>query len=155
VDKIKWLETVELMAQNEDLTGSLYDIFAEKFTVSGHFWRKLAKEERGHAQILRWMASRIVENNGACEGVFSIEAARFLHKYLLKNIDQAKNQDIALVFALSIALDLENSLLEKDYFKVVDADSQEFKRSILKLVDDTKRHEKLIREMQLSLAVKG
>jgi rubrerythrin len=131
----------EALAINEEMAGKLYQFFAEKFPEHGIFWMELSAAEFRHAKWLRGMLNQI--NNGSMAyvpGRLKIEAIKSFTLYLNDRITQTKNGKIDLDEAISLALDIEQSLIERKYFEISKGMTTDMKKVITALADETERH---------------
>lgn len=119
----------------------LYDGFSESFPELSELWSSLAKEERGHASILKKMETYIDDghflwNLGRLrEEVFQDEDQLVLD--IQRDFDQGKlNPSNALMAAVRI----ENSLLDSKFYDVVSCDLPEFKETAERLRYSEEQH---------------
>ncbi len=135
------LKVIELLAEHETMIGRLYKEYAQKFLHWKDFWSKLSAEERGHANWILKLRSKI--KGGSVyfkEDRFNKEAIKTSLKYLNNQLSQAQMQDISLIKALSIARDIENGLIEKKFFEIFEGDPIELKHVLLNLAAATREH---------------
>ena len=147
------MQSIELLILNEQLISKLYTIYAEKFTEEKEFWLKTAAEEDIHAGLLEGLRLILQESRSFFEeGRFSIKAIELSIAYLKDLIQKAGNH--SLINALSMARDIENSLIEQGFFKVISGDSVHLKDALVKIEQDTKKHREEIQELWLKYASK-
>ncbi len=143
------MQNIELLILNEQLVSSLYNIYARKFPEEKEFWLKKVNEENSHVQLLIGIQS-IIENAPSYivkEDRFSAEAINTSIVFIRELIEKAES--FSLINALSMARDIENSLIEKDFFKIIPADPTNVKNAFSKIDQDTKRHRAEIQELWL------
>ena len=141
------LNIIKVLIENEETIGELYSAYGDKFLHYKDFWYKLSAEEIEHANWIRRLRNKI--GGGFIyfnEGRFKIEAIQLFLKYTREKISEAKNQEITILNALAIGLDMENSILEKKYFEIFEGDSVELKNIFLSLATATKEHKKILKE---------
>ncbi|MFC1622634.1 hypothetical protein ACFL1Y_01395 [Patescibacteria group bacterium] len=147
------IELVDMMIEHEQKIGELYTAYAKKFPEFKDFWSQLVQEEGDHAGLLNTLYSKIGQ------GVVFFEDGRFPKKgiqisldYVKEQTERAKKGEVELINALSVAVDLEKSLLESKCFEVFESDTVELKNVLQKLADDTKEHavriENLLRKIR-------
>jgi len=78
---------------------------------------------------------------------FTKEAVESYHKYLQGEFEKARQGGISLLQALSIALGIEESVIESKYFEVLEADSNELRRVLSDLDSATRDHMKRVRKV--------
>jgi rubrerythrin len=142
------IHQLEMMARHEEAVGELYTAYADRFPKHKDFWTRLAGEEKGHAAWIRKLFPK------AEEGIILFDDTRFNVKaidtslmYIEHWVREARSEPIELTKGLSIALDIENSLIEKDYFKVYGTDDDEMRRVFDALVQGTREHRARIRSL--------
>ena len=134
-------EVLRLLGEHEQLISQLYNAYADNFIEHSGFWCSIAKEEVMHAEMLRTLRGNIREGDAHfSKNSFPLKGIMFSMESVKKAIADARSGNVTPIAALALAKDYENSLIEKDYFKVVEADSDEVKETMLKLVEDGKRH---------------
>lgn len=139
---------LKMMAKNEELVSSLYRIYSEKFAVHKDFWFGLAVEEIEHSAWILDLNKKVLEGDVRFnESRFNVYAIENFRDYMNELIDIANTQEITLESALSNALNIESSLIEKKFFDVFEADSGELKEVLNLLAISTKRHAKLVRAL--------
>jgi rubrerythrin len=126
--------SIEALAKNEDAIGDLYTTYARLIPDHGNFWSRMVDEERGHAIWLR----RLIES--VEDGEMKLDKDRFDLSTIDRSIDHINNLEkeavakgIEILNAVSNALVVENSLLERKFFEIYDGDSDEVKRILTNL----------------------
>jgi rubrerythrin len=131
----------ETLAVNEELVGKLYRSFSEKIPEQKDFWEKLSAAEFRHAQWIRGMLNQV--KNGTMiytKSRVKIEAVKSFTAFLNDRIIQANGGEIGPEAAISLAMDIERSLIERKYFEIVEGMTPEMKKVIKALADETERH---------------
>jgi hypothetical protein len=140
------MENIELLILNEQLVGSLYSIYAEKFPEEKDFWLKIASEESTHAELLEKVEIAMQEAPSLFKaGRFNIpdiELSISFVKDLIK-----KSENFTLLNALFMARDIENSIIEKYFFKVIADDSYFIQSTFARIEQETKKHRDKIQEL--------
>jgi len=121
---------VESLIRIETTIGSIYRTFAQRFPAHQDDWSGMAGEEDRHA---RWIGDLHEE---AREGVVSFKKSRFdiaaierFLEYVEEKLNLARDEEISLVQAVDIAVDLETSLLERRFYDVFEGDSAVLRRT--------------------------
>jgi len=143
-----------LLTEHEELISQLYRTFADEFSGLAGFWNSIAEEELVHASLLKSLRESIHDGDAHfSKGSFPLESIKFSIVSVRKTINEVKSGQVPLLItALALAKDYENSLIEKDYFKVVEGDSAEVKATLLRLVEDGKKHRAKIEQKLAELA---
>jgi hypothetical protein len=114
------LESLELMARNEEQVSRLYHLYAQKLPEKKEFWEQIAVEEDGHAEIIRGIIPYIQDGTALLkEERFKKEAILAFLGHLEEANRKATERSVALINAYSTALNIEKSLIEKDFFKIL------------------------------------
>ena len=101
----------------EKSIGELYALFAEKFPDHAELWLHLSRDEEGHAEAVRKLYQASYEGQTVfLEGNMKAEAVQSVIDYVKDVHELALAGKIAILKALTVAYDLENSLLEKKFF---------------------------------------
>jgi hypothetical protein len=141
------MDTLELLAKNEEEISELYKLYAKILPQYEYFWLRLADEEVAHAAWIRDFA------NGIEKGTLFLNKKRFpvaslntYHEYLKKSMKEASLKSIEPIQIFTTALYLEKSLVELAFFEVIDTGSEDFDKVVLRLREATKSHVKKIEE---------
>jgi hypothetical protein len=136
---------LELLAKHEATVGDLYLEYSKLFPEHKEFWMRLDREERKHAQAVRDLNQKVTD------GAVKIAQDRFKKEIIegatsrvISWIKEAKGGITDMVDALANALVIENSLVEKTYYRLYDADSEDMKKTFTMLVEASKEHRKKV-----------
>lgn len=117
------IEAMGLLVDAEEASAALYRVYARCFPDHARFFDGLAHEEDAHAlwvmNLLEKMRAGAVRFR---EERFSPEAYRDFRDYLRRRIHEAEGQCTTLIEALSIAVDLESSFVEKGFLTIFTGD---------------------------------
>jgi rubrerythrin len=130
-----------LLATQEETIGKLYHVYQGLF-ADQELWIRLIKDESNHAAWLRALAQE--EKAIFDKERFSADAVQTMTDYINRVIGEPK--DYPLLKALGISYDIENSLLEKNFFEVYRTDSAELQRVFNNLANETKIHRTMVKE---------
>lgn len=142
------LETIGLMAAHESAIADLYEAYAQKFPEQAEFFHSLVAEEREHARSIVGFAEK------ARSGAARVNPDRFSSREILTSLDNVRQQlreaerrrDIPLVEILSACADLEDSLLERRYFEILEGDGAELRQLLETLAGETEAHRDKVRQ---------
>ena len=141
----KQLIVLNKLAEVEESVGRLYEAYAALFPDYRQFWSGLVDEEKQHAVWVRELCSLVEKGTAKFnENRFNIFAIQTYINYLKEELDKASGRK--LVNALSIALYVEESMMEKKYFEIINGDSEELKQTLRKLTGATQIHIARVRE---------
>ena len=134
-------EVLKMLAKLEDVVGGLYEAYAEKFPDSEDFWQSLAADEARHASWIRQLEPLV--RSGAVyfdEDRFRTKRSRDFIDYVNEQSTTVQEQEMPLIRAVSVALDIENAFLEKVFFEAVEGDSPELERLVDRLATASREH---------------
>jgi hypothetical protein len=134
-------EKLELLEKHETTLGQVYETFSRKFPEYKDFWSKISTEEMTHANIVNTF---IRDNSGNFvdpdKDHIRIEAIINSLDYLKLVMVEASKPEMQMINALSIALDIEKTMIEKRFFETIEGSSPELIRILSALDADTKEH---------------
>ena len=143
-------EQIEMLENNELLIARLYTAYSEHFSDHRNFWKDLAEDEKKHAGMIRTLFHEIQEGSISLgEKRFDATSIRMFKDYLTTLLGKAKNEVISQEDAFQIALAIEHDFIERNFFNVFEADSEEMKIILAALESSTKQHRmKLVEAIQ-------
>jgi hypothetical protein len=123
-------ELVELFVEQEHLIGVLYKLFARRYPEHKVFWTKMAKEEQQHATLIKRMIESDSQNKiKFTQGELRKSVIVASVKFIAATISEFKNnENIPIIQAARVALQLEKGLCEKKVFQLFEGDSDEVRR---------------------------
>ncbi|MCK5811368.1 MAG: hypothetical protein KAG94_00580 [Clostridiales bacterium] len=143
------VKIIELLIEYEMTISKLYDVCAKNFPELEFFFRELSNEEIIHASIIKGVSDKIDNKT-----IF-LNEKRFHPRPVEISIEYAQNitkriaeGDLDLIGALSLAYDIESSVIESQYYQVFAGKSAEFNRYLKQVRDESSGHRKRIRDMK-------
>ena len=134
-----------MLAKNEEEIGELYKLYAIKLPQYKDLWLELADEEVTHAKWIRDFAKGIDKGSIFLNKKrFPEEAFQTYHEYLQGSMSRAQLKGIEPMQAFTVALYIEQSLIELKFWEVIDTGSEEFDKVALRLSEATTGHIKKI-----------
>ncbi len=113
-------DVVPLLSEQEGAIASLYSEFGATLPEMKQFWGSLVVQEKAHAEVLK-MLIRSLEG-----GDIYLDTGRFKAAAIQTNINTIRNwtaktaaEGITPISALALASDIEHSLIESEYFRVI------------------------------------
>ena len=144
---------IKLLIDYELTVSELYRSCAAAYPDHRGFFTELSEEEVGHASRIELLALE------AEAGFIEIDEDAFAVRPLEVSIEHAKDikgrvedNKINLLGVLSLALDIESSLIEKEYHKVFRGDSMRFNDSIREIHMESEKHRRKILELRDHMA---
>lgn len=148
ISKEEGLLILDLCEAHENAMHELYTLFSSKYGDYEDFWRGIAEEEQVHARWVRAIRTK-VENDEV-----SVSADAGTTATIKKSFDVLKNQILEFSSqenpvdrAFSLAMSIENSIVERKIFNVVKTDSESAKKTLNNLEGKTSMHYLRIKEM--------
>lgn len=144
------------MAELEKAVSRLYELYAKRFPSHEGMWTALSKEETEHATWICKLTEHARQGKLDVDpNRFKAEAVQMVLDSLARHSDQAETGNPSLLSCLSIAVNLENALLEKDVFKIFESDSAEMKDVLNRLAGATGNHQRTIKQAWLAAKENG
>lgn len=141
-------QAVEILAECEEALSVLYTLYAGQHPDYSAFWSGLAHEEQAHKTWARALAEKVQECEVTFrEGHYSPEAYQTFFTYINERIRDARKQQVALFAALSVAVDIESTIVEKSYYEVFIGESEEGQRLLNALASSAQAHYQRVKEM--------
>jgi rubrerythrin len=138
-------ELLSILAEHEEAIASLYVIFGFYLPNTKNLWDQLVSDEKDHAAWLKNLRERLDADGMLLNRrQFNTAAVQTSILYVRQRIAEVSAKGITTLRALTIGLDLESSLIEKEFFHVLEADSVEMKIQFNALNDQTAAHRKKI-----------
>lgn len=139
------VNSLEMMIRHEEAIGQLYDLFSGLAPDHRDFWKKMAEDERRHADCFRDLSSKeSIRMWFQTNSAFKRLAIQGSLDYIEAQKGRTLQGAIGLLEALSIARDLEDALIEKQFVGLNLGGPDEVKRVVRELVSETHRHRKAI-----------
>lgn len=140
-------ETIlQLLCQLELDVSNLYKLFAEKFPKYKDLWNTLSQEEIEHADRVKILYDLAKEN----KVIFDEKLTKtYIVKKVLDFIKDTHAKTVAgqlnIINALSISRDLEQSIIEKEFYNYFAGKDSETRMLINSIKKDTLDHQALVR----------
>ena len=146
--KNKGSDIVEMLAKNEEAVSQLYSAYADRFPYYEDFWSELAVDEIDHANKLRKLC-KLADSGGLYirEGRFNTTAVSNFSSYVEREAKPDRIKASSLINALSVAMHIEESMIEHKLFDIFETDSAELRQVLLNLAAETKRHLEQVRRL--------
>lgn len=132
---------INALAKHEECVSELYQQYALRFPEMEGFWTLLAAEEMSHADVVQYLLQKIEE--GAAHSTahhLKLDVIRRSCDYIQEEIHRAKNTPITRINALSIALSLEQAIIERKFFEAFAEDSAEVAQILATLREGATEH---------------
>ena len=141
------LQVIGLMAAHETAVADLYLACAKSFPQLAELFGSLAATEQDHARSITSFATKVKA------GLARIASGRLDAQEILASLDrvqelikQVSRAAIPLDDALSKCMELEETLLEKHCFDIIESDDSDLKQLLQKLSAETAEHRDELRK---------
>ncbi|OGV70255.1 MAG: hypothetical protein A2283_00345 [Lentisphaerae bacterium RIFOXYA12_FULL_48_11] len=132
---------IDLLIKNEEAIGSLYKACALQFPGFAEFWQKIALEEKAHADVLRELAKHLQNQKVLLNHrKFNTTAVQTTIDYILKQREKVESGSMTLLQVLAAAQDIEQSIVDRDFFEVFETDSASMRLEFAALRKHTVEH---------------
>ena len=145
-------ELIQEIIKHELNLEKMYEQFAKSHPNHQQFWSELAREEAMHAKWIKSLA-RAYKNGHIVSSDFKLNhlAVKTSISHLEKQTEASKNGNLSLLKAVSMAMDIEKSMIENKFFEIFDLAHSNHDRIRAKLEKETYKHrqklEKLFSEL--------
>ncbi len=134
-------DIIELLSSHEEAIGRLYFAYSEKFPLYSEFWTTLAHEEQKHSAVIIVLKTKVDAGKFSADMVkFKSELLKTMITYMEKELSKVDSGGLSLIQALSIARDIERSMIERKCFEVFEGDPAELAAVLKEMALETKRH---------------
>ena len=142
------LTILDLFEAHETALYDLYNLFASKYGDYEDFWHGIAEEEKVHARWISSIRSKVQSGEiSVSTDRVSLSTIQKSLEYLQSQISLFSFQENTLDQAFVLAMQLENSFVERGIFDIIKTDSERVKKTLLNLIDHTRMHYFRIKEM--------
>lgn len=146
------VEYIELLARCEEQFNALYECYVASFAGEAPevtaFWQQLAKDETLHARWVRSLEPRVQRGEiWLRDNRYNPESATLLYAYATQRVREARQAAPSLVAALAIAVDLETTLVEKNFYAVFDTADADAQRALKTLSNSAEEHLRRVKAM--------
>jgi len=140
------------LAECESAIGKLYGEYGRLIPESAEFWTRLAHEEMQHAAMLRSFHRTLEKGNLFFNlGKFTGDSLKSVNVLTGQELEFARKETVSHAHALTVAVKIENMLLEAKFYDTITSDAPEFQIIAKKLADDTRVHLASIQQAMASL----
>jgi hypothetical protein len=132
---------LDLLVSHEKILADIYLLYATRYDEYKEYWMQMHQEELGHVDLLRSMEQRVAEGYVSFnEERMKLGTVQAVVQYARSMLTYVKRQFPSLSAAVGIALDLEDSMVEKGIFEVFVTDSAETKEAFTKMAATFTEH---------------
>lgn len=141
-------KVVALLIEQEELMHRLYEVYSHKYPEHESFLSAMADEELWHADIVKKLDAKVKDGSIRFnKDRFNISVLETTMRFLKNKMKEIESGQQSFRHALAIALEYEKSIIEKDFFKVFESDSQEMKDIMQRLSEGQYLHVRKLTEI--------
>ena len=141
------MQAIEGLVQIEETLFGIYRLFAERFPAHREMWSGMAEEERGHAKWIRDLYGKVEQGSVRLgEDHFRVEGIQTFLDYANERLEEAQTAKLPFLHALDMALDLESGLLEREFYKIFEADSEALEQAFEDMQQQIRDHTERLRK---------
>lgn len=143
------LEIADMLIKYELLISELYSCCANEFPQLSDFWNRLSKEEIKHAEAIKEILEQVDGRNIVYNPKrFNSRPLEISMQHVSDIIGRLKIGDIDLLGILSLALDIEQSVIESQYYEIFSGRDREFNVRLKQVRNESRQHAAIIRDMK-------
>jgi rubrerythrin len=141
------MQAVEGLVEIEETIFGIYRLFAERFPAHRDMWSRMAEEEMGHAKWIRDLYGKVEQGSVRLgEDHFRVEGIQAFLDYANERLEEARTAKLPFLHALDMALDLESGLLEREFYRIFEADSETLEQALEDMQREIRDHTVRIRK---------
>ena len=145
-------ELIQEIRRHELILAKMYKQFSKAHPHHNKFWSRLAHEEAMHAKWIKSLG-RHCENGdiGVLESKISHQAIKTSISHLERQTEASRNGNLSLLNAVTVALDIEKSMIDKKIFDIFDLAGAKNGRIRANLEKETTRHRQSLEQLYSEL----
>lgn len=133
---------------NEERLKVLYLAYADAFPEYANFWKTMANEEQGHANIIRSWQKLVDRDEILFDNSRFAKGSISAYGEMIQNYLDELSSDIGPVRAINVTVGLEESLIENKFFEGWKSDQPEFNGSLEVLQSASTNHLERSKQMR-------
>jgi hypothetical protein len=136
------LDALKALIRLELKVGEFYEACARRWPEDEQFWLAVAHQEEVHARAIERMASLIAKNPAlyAPARAIRVAAVNTIVAGIESTMEQLQRGQVVKLRALTTAVDLENSLMEKGFFAMIQTADPAFLQLRHGIIEQTREH---------------
>jgi virulence-associated protein VapD len=134
-------DILTMLSKQEESIAALYSAFAQALPKMKTFWSSLVIQEKAHGEVLREIGK--LQESGKVylnKSMFNAVAIQTNIDSMTKQIARVSAEGITAIRSLSLASDIEHSLIEEGYFKIIESDLPSVKQELEEIQQHTMQH---------------
>jgi len=146
-------DLIQEIRRHELILAKMYKQFSKAHPHHCQFWSQLAHEEAMHAKWIKSLGQHFENGNiGLLECQINHQAIKTSISHLERQTKASKNGHLSLLNAVTVALDIEKSLIDKKVFDIFDLAGVKNGRIRANLEKETTRHRQSLEQLYSDLS---
>ena len=124
----------------EEIMSKLYKCYSKLFPEV-ELWKQLESDEKNHAKLIHPIIRKVCDETINFSG--ELESCDRIKKSIIRlneEIIKGENTDIDLDYALKTAIEIEESMVELDFFRSMDTDAPLVEDLLRHIIQETEKH---------------
>jgi CTP:phosphocholine cytidylyltransferase-like protein len=139
---------MEILIDHEEAISRLYEAYAQKFPDHKEFWSKVSLDEKDHAEQIRQLSQMIKEGHAQFDfNTYKPIIIKISMDYIKKEVARTKNEEISMRTAISVALHIENAIVDGEVYESFKGYTAEAKSFIRECAASFAEHYRAIQDM--------
>jgi len=135
------IELIGMLAAHESAVADLYEAYADGLPEHADFFRGLVAQEHEHARLIAGFADKVKKGSAQVQpGRFSSHAILTSLDYVRERLKEAQRGKVSLIAALSTCKDIEEGLIEREFFAIIRDDGPDLRDLLATIASDTAAH---------------
>jgi hypothetical protein len=137
--------TIQLLTETEEAIGRLYEAYSNTMPEHEEFWFGLVMEEADHSNLVHSLLNKVRKGTASfvVDPKVAGEVKGFLG-FLKQEQERAKRENMAFTDALNIALNIEKSIVKKNFYRLFKNPSQDVSSVLHQIRRDAENHVKFL-----------
>ena len=132
---------IEALGEHQEAIGNLYHIYSERSPDFSQFWSQLADDKFRHVIWINAMLDGVRQGKVRLNrNRFQMEAIRAALQFVRRQISSARKRSVSFKQAFPVAVSIETTILDKNFFEAFESDLPELRKLTGKLLEETKDH---------------
>ena len=141
-------EIMEMLIKHEEAISKLFEAYAQKFPEYKEFWSTVSWEEKDHAENIRKLSQMIEKGHAHFDlEKFKPSVIENSMDYIAKELVRAEQENISLRTALSVALNIEDAIIDGKVFEKFKGYTADAKRFLRECAASFAEHYRAIKDM--------
>ena len=144
------LQVLNLMAESENAMAGLYEAASKTWRNEAKFWQNLAEQERKHAECVSKMIELVSKSPDQFRQgrPFTAEPLNVFLAKIRTAITEVETKTISKSRFVSLALSIEDHVIESNYSQIVITDNAAYKALEKEILSETVNHKAALNSLK-------